>query len=83
MTKKRKIDPVKLRAEEVEKFVLDDYESDPDKHPSNKSSGYNYSPETLALLKKVGMGPEQTKSQDEEEEMEDELKVIRRPPLCI
>jgi chromosome transmission fidelity protein 1 len=61
--------------EDEEQFLLDDYESDREgKDPMAKGdAGNGLSAETLALMEKLGMnlGPQK----EEEEELEDEIKV--------
>lgn len=61
--------------EDDEQFVLDDYESDQGDGPLAKGDVRNgLSAETLALIEKLGMNLGSPK--EEEEELEDEIKVL-------
>lgn len=77
--KRRKIDGAdKLENENgEEEFVLDDYESDEEGASKSSTSGgpegIQYSTETLALMEKLGMNAGSGK--EEEEELEEEVKV--------
>jgi chromosome transmission fidelity protein 1 len=63
-------------AESEEQFLLDDYDSDQDGNVSFEQSNARsvLSAETLSLMEKLGMNVRPTK--DEEEELEDEVKVF-------
>jgi len=72
--KKRKVDPGKNEDDDEEQFVLDDYESDHEgSGVKTSSAAVGFSAATLELMNKLGMGPPASK--EEEEEVEDEIKV--------
>jgi chromosome transmission fidelity protein 1 len=71
--KKRKTE-IKSEDDDEEQYLLDDYESDDDKGSRGISTTNTFSQATLELMKKVGMGP--VTPEDEDEEVEDEIKVI-------
>jgi chromosome transmission fidelity protein 1 len=71
--KRRKTEADKKDENDEEQFVLDDYDSD--REQSNLKKGADttgFSAATLELMGKLGMG---TSAPDEEEEVEDEVKV--------
>ena len=65
--------------EEEEQFVLDDYESDGDNSNSRSGGAGGLSAATLELMDKLGMNVGAPKEDDEEGN--DEIKVIRIPLL--
>lgn len=73
-SKKRRVDVA--RADDYdneEEYVLEDYDSDGGQSKSKLSTG-GLSAETLELLRKVGMGSDET--EEEDGEAEDEIKVF-------
>lgn len=68
--KKRKTDASNDEDDE-EQYVLDDYESD--QESAGKGSPGGLSAATLELMSKIGMGPRSSK--DDEDEIQDEIKV--------
>lgn len=79
--KKRKPDPNQRahadQDETEEQFVLDDYNSDDEKASSQTGGASGLSATTLELMEKLGMSIAAPK--DEEDEGEDEVKVINLP----
>jgi chromosome transmission fidelity protein 1 len=71
--KKRKGESNEYGQDGEEQFILDDYESDQEKGSRSGGSTSVFSAATLELMSKVGIGP--TALKDEEEEIEDEIKV--------
>ena len=68
-------------AQDMEQFAMDDYDSDREGKPSSgKDNTNSLSAETLALMDKLGMSGNASK--DEEEEQEDEVKVLKFV-LCL
>ncbi|KAK8205732.1 helicase C-terminal domain-containing protein [Phyllosticta capitalensis] len=77
--KRQKISTAEAEVEDDEaRFMLDDYESEDEQAKKVKSTGGSdrgFSAETVALMKKLGM-PVDRKSDDEEIEEPDELKIF-------
>jgi chromosome transmission fidelity protein 1 len=63
--------------ETEEQFVLDDYDSDDEKASSKTGGAAGLSAATLELMEKLGMSIAAPK--DEEDVLEDEIKVINLP----
>jgi len=74
-SKKRKVDGQYAENDDVEQFVLDDYDSDGENASTAPRKTGVYSTETLALMERLGMSTEPKKRDADEDEDEAGLKV--------